>query len=184
MKRMIRFLTTATALLVLTCAAAAQQTPPPKTEPAKPKVKKVWTNDEVIDLRKPSDVYEQEKRMQAEEAAKAKQKAEADKAAPQTADDKQKDKPVDYLPKTVEDAEKLAAAKQYEIGQQYEAIDLVKQELAQAKTDESRAAFQKRIDQLTATLEESVAEMKAIDARLKELKAKAPAPPKPPTPQP
>lgn len=187
MKWMIRCMTTAVALLLLTCATAAQQAPPAppaKTTPDKPKVKKVWTNDEVTTLRKPSDEYEEAKRKQAEEEAKAKQKEVADKTAPQSADEKQKNKPEDFLPKTVEDAEKMIAAKQYEISQQYEAIDLVKQEMANAKSDASRAAFQKRIDQLTATLEESVAEMKAVDARLKELKAKAPAPAKPPTPQP
>ena len=84
----------------------------------------------------------------------------------------------------MEEAEKQAAAKQYEIGQQNEAIDLVKQEMTQAKSDASRAAFQKRIDQLTATLEESIAELKAIDGRMQELKSKSPVPAKPAAPKP
>lgn len=189
MNRMIRILIATLGLLILTCPAAAQQPtqPPPaapaKPAPAKPKPKKVWTNDEVTTLRSPSDEYEEAKRKQAEEDAKAKQKADTDKATP-VADDKKEDKPKDFLPKTVEDAEKLIAAKQYEIGQQYEAVDLVKAELAQATTDAARAAIQKKIDALNATLEEAVAEMKAIDGRLKELKAKAPEPAKPAPPKP
>ncbi len=180
MKRMIQALVTVSALLLLTCAAGAQQAPPPKQEPAKPKVKKVWSNDDLDTLRRPADAFEDEKRKKAEdEAAQAKQKAAADKDAGA----KKEEKP-DYLPKTVEEAEKQLAGKRYEIGQQYEAIDLVKQEMAQAKTDESRAAFQKRIDQLMATLDEAVVEMKAIDVRLTELKSKPPAPAKPEPPKP
>lgn len=182
MKSMMQILISASALCVFVCAAGAQQAPPPKTEPAKPKAKKVWTNEDVIALRQPSFAYEEEKRKKAEEEAA--KKAEAAKPATQTPGEKPEPKPEDFLPKTVEDAEKLVMAKQQEIGFQYEAIDLVKKELAEATTDASRAAFQKRIDQLTATLEESVAEMKAIDGRLQELKAKPPAPPKPAPPKP
>ncbi|MCL4524740.1 MAG: hypothetical protein M1453_11930 [Acidobacteria bacterium] len=182
MKRMIQALVTVSALLLMTCAAGAQQAPPPKQEPAKPKVKKVWSNDDLDTLRRPADSYEEAKRKKAEEeAAQAKEKAAADKAA--AAGEKKEEKP-DFLPKTVEEAEKQLGAKRYEIGQQYEAIDLVKLEMANAKTDESRAAFQKRIDQLTATLDEAIAEMKDIDKRLTELKSKPPAPAKAPPAKP
>lgn len=185
MKSMMKILISASALCFFVCAAGAQQAPPTKTEPAKPKAKRVWTNDDVTTLRQPSDVYEEEKRKKAdEEAAKAKEKAAAGSTAADAAKQKPESPEEAFLPKTVEEAEKLVAAKQYEIGQQYEAIDLVKKEQAQATTDASRAAFQKRIDELTANLEESVAEMKAVDARLKELKAKPPAPPKPAPPKP
>ena len=97
MNRIIRVLATASALLLMTCAASAQQVPPAKTTPAKPKVKKVWTNEDVNNLRQPSDVYEEEKRKQAEEAA-AKQKADAEKAAAQAPDDKDKEKEKPGLP--------------------------------------------------------------------------------------
>jgi chromosome segregation ATPase len=175
MKRMIRFLTTGTGLLALTLAAAAQQAPPPQQpEPPKPKAKKVWSNEDIGTVRRPSDDYEDAKRKEADDAA-AKQKAAAEASAAQPAGEKPAAKPKDYLPKTAEEAEKRLAAKQYEIGQQYDAIDLVKKEQAQATTDESRAAFQKRIDTLTATLEESIAEMHKIDGRLQEVKANPPA---------
>jgi uncharacterized coiled-coil protein SlyX len=163
-------------MLVLACAAGAQQAPAPKPEPPKPKAKKVWTNDDVSTLRRPVDDYEDAKRKLAEDAA-AKQQAAAAKSASRSGAEKPADKPKDYLPKTVEEAEKRLAAKQYEIGQQYDAVDLVKKELAQAPNDASRAAFQKRIDTLNATLEESIAEMHQIDARLQELKANPPASP-------
>lgn len=168
--------------LLMVCAAGAQQAPPSKTEPAKPKAKRVWTNEDVGTLRKPVDEFEDAKRKQAEEEA-AKQKADATKPAQQTPGEKPAPKPEDFLPKTVEEAEKTLAAKQYEIEMQYEAIELVKKEQAQATTDESRAAFQKRIDTLTATLEEAIGEMRAVDARMKELKSKPPAPPKPAAPK-
>ena len=74
MKRTMQLLISASALCIFACAAGAQQAPPPKTEPPKPKAKRVWTNDDVTSLRQPSDVYEEEKRLKAEEAAAAKTK--------------------------------------------------------------------------------------------------------------
>lgn len=177
MKCLRQILIAAAAFLILGFAASAQQAPPTKSPPAKPKAKRVWTNDDVGTLRKPVDEYEDAKRKQAdEEAAK---KAEAAKTAAETPGEKPAPKPEDFLPKTVEEGEKRVAAKQYEIEMQYEAIELVKKEQAEATTEESRAAFQKRIDTLTATLEEAIGELRATDARLKELKSKPPAPPKP-----
>jgi chromosome segregation ATPase len=173
MKGKMQFLIAASALC-LAMAANAQQAPPSKTEPAKPKAKKVWTNDDVTTLRQPSDIYEEGKRKQADEAAaKASQKA----ATSQSPADKQKPKPKDYLPKTAEEAEKRVAAKQYEIGQQHESIDRAKQEQAEATSDEARAGFQKRIDALTAALDESIAEMHALDGRKQELKSNLPPAP-------
>jgi predicted translin family RNA/ssDNA-binding protein len=172
MKRTMQLLISALALCVLVCAAGAQQAPPPKTEPAKPKAKRVWTNDDVTNLRQPSDVYAEEKRQQAEDAAKAKEKAAAGGAAaqqPASREDK-------ILPKTLEEAEKRVAGKLYEIEQEQEYIDRLRGESADATTDEARAAHQKRLDAALALLEESRAELKKIDARLQEFRANPPAP--------
>jgi chromosome segregation ATPase len=167
MKRTMQLLISASALFILVCAAGAQQAPPPKTEPAKPKAKRVWTNDDVTTLRQPSDVYEEEKRQQAEEAAKAKEKAAAGGVAapkPVSREDK-------ILPKTLDEAEKRVAGKVYEIGQEQEYIERLRSEFAEAKTDEARAAHQKRLDAALALLEESQGELKKIDARLQEFRA-------------
>jgi len=175
MKRTIQLLISASALCVFVCAAGAQQAPPPKTEPAKPKAKRVWTNDDVTTLRQPSDVYEEEKRQQAEEAAKAKEKAAAGGAAaqkPASREDK-------ILPKTLEEAEKLVAGKLYEIEQENEYIERLRSEFAEATTDAARAAHQKRLDAAIALLEESNAELKKIDGRLQELRSNPPAPGQP-----
>ncbi len=166
--RKINLILAACALL-MSCAVSAQQ-PPSQSESTKPKVKKVWTNEDIGNVRKPSDEYADKKAAEADKAKQA--QAAAEKTAPAKPAEK---KPKDYLPTTIEEAEKRLAAKQYEIDQQHSAVDLVKQEQAQAATPEARAAFQKRIDTLSATLEESVAELHAIDARLQELKANPPA---------
>ena len=179
MKRTMQLLISASALCVLVCAAGAQQAPPPKTEPAKPKAKKVWTNDDVTTLRQPSDVYEEEKRMKAEEeAAKAKEKPAAGDAAAQ----KPMSREERILPKTLEEAEKLVAGKLYEVEQEQEYIDRLRSEFAEATTDAARAAHQKRLDAALALLEESQAELKKIDARLQEFRANPPAPAAPADP--
>jgi chromosome segregation ATPase len=173
MKRTMQLLISASALCIMVCAAGAQQAPPPKAEPAKPKAKRVWTNDDVTTLRQPSDAYEEEKRQQAEAAAKAKEKAAAGGASdaaqqPVSREDK-------ILPKTLEEAEKRVAAKVYEVGQEQEYIERLRSEFAEATTDEARAAHQKRLDAAIALLEESQAELKKIDARLQEFRANPPA---------
>lgn len=173
MKRTMQLLISASALCLFACAAGAQQAPPPKTDPAKPKAKRVWTNDDVTTLRQPSDVYAEEKRLKAEEAAaKAKEKPAAGGAAAQ--------KPVSredkILPKTLEEAEKRVAGKVYEIEQEQEYIERLRSEFAEATTDEARAAHQKRLDAALALLEESQSELKKIDARLQEFRANPPAP--------
>jgi hypothetical protein len=173
MKRTMQLLISASALCIFACATGAQQAPPPKTEPAKPKAKRVWTNDDVTTLRQPSDVYEEEKRLKAEEAAaKAKEKP----AAEGTAAQKPMSREERILPKTVEEGEKLVAGKLYEIEQEQEYIDRLRSEFAEAKTDEARAAHQKRLDAAIALLEESQGELKQIDARLQEFRANPPAP--------
>ena len=177
MKRTMQLLISASALCVLVCAAGAQQAPPPKTEPAKPKAKRVWTNDDVTTLRQPSDVYEEEKRQQAEAAAKAKEKAAAGGAS--DAAQKPMSREERILPKTLEEAEKRVAGKLYEVGQEQEYIDRLRSEFAEATTDEARAAHQKRLDAAIALLEESNAELKKIDARLQEFRANPPAPAQP-----
>ena len=164
----------AASVLCLASAAAAQQTPPPsQAEPAKPKAKKVWTNEDMGSVRKPEDEYADQKAAEADKAKQELAKAAADQKGPAKPAEK---KPKDYLPKTAEEAQQRLAAKQYEIGQQYDAVDLVKKEQEQATSPEARAGFQKRIDILSATLEESIAELHAIDARLQELKANPPVP--------
>lgn len=167
------------AALCLAGAAGAQQAPPSKTEPAKPKTKRVWTNEDIGTVRTVSDEYADKKAAEAEKAKQAQTTAAANPSAP-TKPAAKKEK--DYLPTSLPEAEKRLAAKQYEIDQQYEAVDRVKKEQEQATTPEARAAFQKRIDVLTATLEESVAEMHALDARVQELKANAPASAQPAAP--
>ncbi len=178
MKRTMQVLMSASALCFLVCAVGAQQAPPPKTEPDKPKAKKVWTNDDVTTLRRPSDDYEEEKRKQAEEAAKAAQAKE--KAAPgEAAAQKPISREERILPKTLEEAEKRVAGKLYEIEQEQEYIERLRSELAEATTDAARAAHQKRIDAAIAVLEESRAELTKIDARLQEFRANPPAPAQP-----
>ncbi len=157
--------------LGLTCSAGAQQ-PPEKRPEAKPKAKRVWTNEDMGGLRGPADEYADKKAAEAEKQAQLQQKAEAGKTAPaKTAEQKPSQEPKDYLPKTVQEAEQRLPEKLAEIDDTEQLIARFRAELDQATTDVARQQLQKQIDQKTTNLGEAREELSAIRTRLEDLRA-------------
>jgi hypothetical protein len=172
------------AFCLLAVPLAAQQPPPPAKQA--PKAKKVWTNDDLIELRRPVDRYEDAKD-KAEKIAKAQEVLEKDKAAQKPgapaapAAEKEKS-PDDWLPKTVEECEKAIAAKKEEIENQKKRIENTQLILGSATTEGARESLQKRLDGEQAALKEAEEELEKLEAHLEKLNAAPPAPPKPDQP--
>jgi glutaredoxin 2 len=124
------------------------------------------------------DEYEEKKRAEAEAEAKA--KAEADKKTDKPAE-AQKDKKEDpdaWLPKTVEECEKLISDKFEEIEFQKKGVSQAREDWVNA-TDETREARKKKLDEMEALLAEAEEELSKLKTHLEKLKA-APPPAKTP----
>jgi len=159
----------------------------PASDPAPPigalpvKRRKVWTNDEVVVLRTPTDNYLAEK--EAKEAADA--EAAAKEAAHKAAGKSEKEPPLDIkLPATLEETEKMLKDTQIDAQEEIDALDKLHKELLDIPA-EQQAEKQKQIDRLTGNLETSQRDVKALQEHLQVLREKSrrenlPAPSPPP----
>ncbi|MGC1414965.1 MAG: hypothetical protein WA817_06780 [Candidatus Acidiferrum sp.] len=173
-------------------SAPPSPTLPPSSQPAsKPsaqvgelpvKRRKVWTNDDVVDIRTPADNYEME--IEAKKAADA--KAAAKETAIRAAIKSEKQPPLDIkLPATVEQTDKLITDTQSDIQEETVILDKLRQELQDAPAEE-KPQKQKEIDHLNGLLETSQRDLRALEDHLKTLRGKSeeenpPAPPPPPS---
>ncbi|HWQ03144.1 MAG TPA: hypothetical protein VNL38_01570 [Candidatus Nitrosotenuis sp.] len=170
------------AVFCLLAAPLAAQQPPPPAKQA-PKAKKVWTNDDLIELRRPADKYEDAKE-KAEKIARAQEALEKEKAgqkpaAPAAPAAEKEKSPDDWLPKTVEECEKLIAAKKEEIENQKKRIENTRMILDAATTENAREVLQKRLAEEQANLKEAEEELELLEAHLEKLNATPPKPEKP-----
>jgi|HubBroStandDraft_6_1064221.scaffolds.fasta_scaffold02849_5 hypothetical protein len=142
---------------------SAQQ--PSNSQPSKQpeaKQKKVWTNDDVIAMRTPADVYLLDKEAQeaaaaeaaAEEAAKAKLVNGAG--------------PIQKLPVTVEETRKLIAAKESQIANDQQALDRYTTELP-SEPAERKDRMQEEIKRITVGLPKERSELKILQDHLEKL---------------
>jgi hypothetical protein len=167
-------------------------TSPPSSQPASDsgppigelpvKRRKVWTNDDVVVLRTPTDNYLAEK--------EAKQAADAEAAAKEAArkaDAKSgKEPPLDIkLPDTPEETEKLLKETQIDTQEDIDALDKLHKELLETPA-EQQVEKQKEINRLTGNLETLQRDAKALQEHLQSLRKKSqgenppqPAPPPP-----
>ncbi len=154
-------------------AVVPQQAPPPH-QAKKPKSGsgKVWTNEDLAGVRKPSDVYLDQK-LAAEEAAKAAketpQETAADAAPSQEGTVASKPSP----PKTLEEAEERIAKKREEIRNLGQMVRRTREEHFNASNDQARGALNDKIVQLTGALDVAEAELRSLEARLQELLTEA-----------
>lgn len=158
-----------------------QQDPPPPPQPAPqaadpsaPKPKKVWTNDEVITLRSPADIYQAEK--EAQEAADAKaaiKKAELTKQVKEAG-------LTMALPSTPEETERQIKIKEERITSFQDTIDRLNKDLPNVPEDQ-QAGIQKQVDLFTGNLQKARLELRVLQDHLQEL-PKTPASAPPPTP--
>jgi hypothetical protein len=170
----------------------AQQPPPPPPAPAQnsqpgaqqasqvdqsaAKQRKIWTNEDLVLLRTPADIYllEKEEREAAEAEAAAKLAAEQES---------HQGAPLEFkLPATMEETQQMIKDKEAEISDTRAKHTTLTTEM-QTVTDEQREAKQTEINIVAAQMELARNELKALQDHLVELQ-KLPASEAPATPQP
>lgn len=139
---------------------------------------KVWTNEDLVALRTPADIYLLEKEaLEAAEAAAAAAKEAADREA---AANGQEQVPGIKLPETQEETEKMLKDTQSNMQEQSLALESLKNELPNTPT-ERRADKQKEIDRVTASLEKLKRDAQTLEDHLKTFSEK-PSTENPPAP--
>jgi hypothetical protein len=162
------------AALGLSAPAFAQSDSQKKTPPAKqakpaPKPHKVWTDDEVGSLRSPADAYAE---------AKEKQAAAADPPATanQTSTSKQAQHggppPTLTNPKSLEDANKMIAWENRDIGAQEEFLEKLKQQIDEAPADQ-KERLAKLLQERTQILASTRKELQNLQMKKQELEKPA-----------
>jgi len=172
----------------------AQQPPPPPTsapaqnsQPGAPqaspaeqsaaKQRKIWTNEDLVSLRTPADIYLLEK--------EEREAAEADAAAKLAAEQESRQgAPLEFkLPATIEETQQLIKDKESEISDTRAKHAKLTTEM-QTVTDEQKEAKQTEINIAAAEMELARNQLKALQDHLVELQklpaAEAPATPQPP----
>jgi len=168
------FATSALLALALAPALSAQQpaSPPPQQKKSKQPAKRVWTDDDLQTLHKPWDDYADQK-AQVEQAASSATPPE-EKTAPE-----KKEKLVtrdEYIPpRTAEEAQSRAEAKQREINYQLEAMERKQQEYESEPNEQARQGLKKKLDQMSTDLKEAQTHLKLLETKSKELKSKSPS---------
>jgi len=160
---------------------AAQQPPPPassqqtapSSQPAAAgqpdaKKRKVWTNEDLVALRTPADIYILEK--EAREAAEA-EAAEKEAAQREAAKAEASTAPEAKLPATQEETEKLISNKQGDLDEETAALAKLKTELPDTPA-EQQPDKQKEIDRLSADTEALQRDLKALQEHLKKFAPK------------
>jgi chromosome segregation ATPase len=125
----------------------------------------VWTNDNIVSLRTPADLYQLEKEAREAAEALAQQRAIAERTSQPPLGVK--------LPATLEETEQAIKDSQDDIQDQKETIARLRKELDESP-EEQRAEKTKEIDRRTAVLEASEKELKAFEDRRNELVKAAP----------
>jgi hypothetical protein len=158
------------------------QSSAPQASASEPPVakRKVWTNDDVVQLRTPADNYLAEK--EAREAAKAEAAAKS-VAHPKTSGEAPAETP---LPTSIEQTQLLIKNKEQDISDDQAALTTLNQELANVP-EEQKKAKQKQIEIVAAELDRARNELKTLQDHLVALHKQpasestvAPPPPPPP----
>lgn len=131
------------------------------------KAAKIWTNEDVISLRTPADIYLLEKEAQEAAAAEAAAKEAAAKEANQEAAAKSAEGGIG-LPATLEETQKLIKGKEDQITDEQSGLERMTKELPDTPEDQ-KAALQKEIDRVTADLPKVQNELKQLQGHLEKL---------------
>ncbi len=174
------FLVSFAALVGLAPLPWAEAQPPPASpqkEASKPKGKKVWTNEDIRELRTPADDYVGQKQAteQAAEQAAAAQPNAATKPAPAKKEQIAARDPF-IPPKTVEEAETRLAQKREEIRGQQELIGQTREKYFEETNEAIRLDLKKALARLTADLREAEVHLRLLESSLERLRSKAPVP--------
>ena len=157
----------------------AQQPPPPPTpapaqnsqpgaqqasqvDQSAAKQRKIWTNEDLVLLRTPADIYVLEKEEREAAAAEAAAKLAAEPESPKGA-------PAEFkLPATIEETQLLIKNREQEITDAHAKIAKINIEIGSA-SDEQREAKQTEMNIAAAELEVARNELKALQERLLQL---------------
>ncbi len=170
-------------LLLLACGALAQN-PPAQARPSAspgPKIKRIWTEDDLTPLRKPWDLHLIEKEKKAEEeraaraaaeaAKKAAAKAKAQKpGATPTADEEEA-----RAPETVRGLERRVAELQDKVDELEIKFQKAEQTFYESREDERDAAAQAR-EAAASELERARTELNLLEEKLRALRSAQTAP--------
>ncbi len=159
---------------MLAPALRAQQ-PAAAPQPAKPKpaAKRVWTDDDLTSVRKPWDTYADQKG-RADQGAPAQAKPQEKAAAPQLQRPVTRDPYI--VPKTTDEAEERIVNKRMEIGYQHEAMNPLREELKSETNPAVRQIQLKKLESMSADLQEAETQLKLLQTDLEQLKSKSSAP--------
>lgn len=143
--------------------------------------RKIWTNEDLIALRTPADIYLLEKEAkEAADAAAAVAKEAADREAAKAA---AAQPPGIKLPETQEETEKMLQDNESNIQEQSAVLERLQNELANTPQDE-QAGKQKEIDEVTDSLAKLKKDGKALEDHLRTFTEKTPTENPPSAPQP
>ena len=140
----------------------------------------MWTNDDVVALRTPTDNYLAEKEAKQAADAEAAAKDAARKADTQSA----KEPPLDIkIPDSPEETERMLKSTLADIQEETVVVERLQRELLQSPTEQQEAK-QREIDRLTQRLEVQGGDVRALQEHLLTLRGKpaaetSPAPPPP-----
>jgi hypothetical protein len=168
--------TVATVLLAAAAAVAQNPTPDTTHKPQQPAAQvdlrpHVWTNDDIVLLRSPADIYQLEKEAQEAAEALAQERAKAELASKPPVDPKQ--------PATLEETDRAIKESQEDIQDQKDTLARLRKELDESPENE-KVEKAKEIDRRTAVLEASETELKTFQDRRTELAKATPATAAPP----
>jgi hypothetical protein len=161
-------------------ASQPQQNPqssPQPQDPSRPKPRKIWTNDDVISLRSPADIYQVEKEAQeAADVEEAAQKADLEKQVKQAG-------LTIKLPPTSDETQRSIQEKEERIKDLQERLDRLNHALPDAP-EPQKTTTQKLIETFTGDLHKAQLELKVLQNHLKTLTKTPPgeSPPSPTTP--
>ena len=169
--------------LLLACGALAQNPPaqPQSSESPRPKIKRIWTEDDLTPLRKPWELYLIEKEKKAEEERAARTAAEAaKKAAAKVKTQKPSATPAvgeeeAQAPETVRGLERRIADLQDKVDELEIKFQKAEQTFYESREDERDAATQAR-EAAASELESAHAELNLLEEKLRALKSAQTAP--------
>jgi hypothetical protein len=159
-------------------ASQPQQDSPAPLKPeaeSGPKPKKVWTNDDVVSLRTPADVFLAEKEEQ--DAANAKASAKKADLAKQVKEARL----TLELPATTEETQRLIKVREDQAGDLQKRLDQLDHDLSDGE-ELQRAIIQQHIETVTNDLRKVQLEIKVLRTHLEDIAKTAPAEPSPAPP--
>jgi hypothetical protein len=153
--------------------SAPPATPPARTSSQQAKPKKVWTNDSIKEVEKPSDVYQDQKEASAATAEKESQEQQQPKANAMPSEPGVAPPVTLKIPKTVEEANaQIAQAR--DMLDNFQNLSSNSTDRLSTETDPTvRATLEQKMSLLKFDLETTSSDLKTLEKKRDELEAEA-----------